>query len=207
MNKVRIVSVGLFVICLLAFSVRGYAGERVIYIDNFTSLENWEGGSRVIKVKENELISSHGVWGAMLNKEIPADVMVECKMKVGDKKKSCQAGIIHLRWNKKDDVQSAYRVEIRPKSYIIIHYYATSSTGYLPRKKVLEKKYEEWYERIHEWAYSHFPDKKNGEWYKYLHRDGTISSTVKGNRWGGPFHLPQMQLYCWKLLEEMKKET
>ena len=33
--------------------------------------------------------------------------------------------------------------------------------------------------------------------------DGTISSTIKGNRWGGPFHLPRMQLNCWKLLEEM----
>ncbi|MBU4211255.1 MAG: AGE family epimerase/isomerase [Kiritimatiellae bacterium] len=69
-----------------------------------------------------------------------------------------------------------------------------------------QKKYEDWHEKIHEWAYSHFPDRKNGEWFKYLHRDGTISSTVKGNRWAGPFHLPRMQLYCWKLLEEMKKE-
>ena len=68
-----------------------------------------------------------------------------------------------------------------------------------------QKKYEDWYEKIHEWAYSHFPDKKNGEWFKYLHRDGTISSTVKGSRWEGSFHLPRMQLYCWKLLEEMKK--
>jgi len=70
-----------------------------------------------------------------------------------------------------------------------------------------EKKYEEWYERIHEWAYSRFPDRKNGEWFKYLHRDGTISSTVKGDSFAGPFHLPRMQLYCWKLLEEMKKRV
>jgi len=69
-----------------------------------------------------------------------------------------------------------------------------------------EKKYEDWYEKIHEWVYSHFPDKKHGDWFKYLHRDGSVSSTVKGNRWVGPFHLPRMQLYCWKLLEEMKKE-
>ena len=68
-----------------------------------------------------------------------------------------------------------------------------------------EAKYEQWYERIHQWAYSHFPDKKNGEWFKYLHRDGTVSSTVKGNHWAGPFHLPRMQLCCWKLLEEMKE--
>ena len=69
------------------------------------------------------------------------------------------------------------------------------------------KEYEDWYEKIHGWTYAHFPDKKNGEWFKYLHRDGTISSTIKGNRWAGPFHLSRMQLYCWKLLEEMKEEV
>ena len=70
-----------------------------------------------------------------------------------------------------------------------------------------EKKYEKWYEKLHDWSYAHFPDTKHGEWFKYLHRDGTLSSTIKGNGWGGPFHLPRMQLLCWKLLEEMKKEA
>ena len=65
------------------------------------------------------------------------------------------------------------------------------------------EKYEKWYEKIHEYVYSHFPDTQQGDWFKYLHRDGTISSTVKGNRWAGPFHLPRMQYNCWKLLEEM----
>ncbi len=70
-----------------------------------------------------------------------------------------------------------------------------------------EKRYEEWYERIHEWSYERFPDPEHGEWFKYLHRDGTRSSTAKGTRWAGPFHLPRMQLYCWKLLEEMKQSA
>jgi N-acylglucosamine 2-epimerase len=68
-----------------------------------------------------------------------------------------------------------------------------------------KKRYEEWYERVHEYAFGHFPDREHGDWFKYLHRDGTLSSAVKGNRWAGPFHLSRMQLYCWKLLEEMKK--
>lgn len=63
--------------------------------------------------------------------------------------------------------------------------------------------YERWHEKIHEWAYAHFPDTKNGEWFGYLHRDGTVSSTIKSNFWKGPFHLPRMQLNCWKLLEQM----
>ena len=68
-----------------------------------------------------------------------------------------------------------------------------------------EETYESWHERIHDWAHAHFPGHKDGVWYKYCHRDGTLSSTLKGNGWAGPFHVPRMQLYCWKLLEEMRQ--
>ncbi len=67
-----------------------------------------------------------------------------------------------------------------------------------------EDRYAEWYERVHDWTFSHFPDPECGEWYGYLHRDGTVSSGVKGDFWKGPFHIPRAQLYCWKLLEEMQ---
>lgn len=67
-----------------------------------------------------------------------------------------------------------------------------------------EKKYLQKHRQVHDWAYAHFPDPKYGEWYGYLHRDGSVSSRLKGNQWKGPFHLPRMQLYCWKLLEEIK---
>ena len=66
-----------------------------------------------------------------------------------------------------------------------------------------ESKWAEWYERVHQWSFDHFPDHEHGEWYGYLRRDGTVSSTIKSNHWKGPFHLPRMQLYGWKLLEEM----
>jgi N-acylglucosamine 2-epimerase len=69
-----------------------------------------------------------------------------------------------------------------------------------------DMKYERWHKKIHDWSYAHFPDKKNGEWFGYLHRDGSLSCTLKGNMWKGPFHLPRMQLYCWKLLDEMMKK-
>ncbi len=65
-----------------------------------------------------------------------------------------------------------------------------------------ESRYLDWHSKVHDWAYRHFPDREHGEWYGYLHRDGTISSTLKGNMWKGPFHVPRMQLNCWKLLEE-----
>ena len=65
-------------------------------------------------------------------------------------------------------------------------------------------KYENWHRQIHDWAYEHFPDPDHGEWFGYLHRDGRRSSTLKGSTWKGPFHLPRMQLQCWKILEEMQ---
>ena len=67
-----------------------------------------------------------------------------------------------------------------------------------------DDKWAAWYERVHDWAFAHFPDRAHGEWYGYLRRDGTVSCPVKGNLWKGPFHLPRMQLYCWKLLEQMR---
>jgi N-acylglucosamine 2-epimerase len=62
-------------------------------------------------------------------------------------------------------------------------------------------RYADWHTQIHDWAYAHFPDPEAGEWFGYLHRDGRRSVTLKGNLWKGPFHLPRMQLVCWKLLE------
>jgi N-acylglucosamine 2-epimerase len=64
--------------------------------------------------------------------------------------------------------------------------------------------YEQWYERVHEWSFSHFPDPQLGEWFGYLHRDGSVSSHLKGSIWKGPFHLPRALLYGWKVLEEMR---
>ncbi len=64
-------------------------------------------------------------------------------------------------------------------------------------------KYADWHQQVHEWSYRHFPDPQHGEWFGYLHRDGSVSSTLKGNHWKGPFHLPRMQWVCWRLLESI----
>ncbi|MDD5679529.1 MAG: AGE family epimerase/isomerase [Kiritimatiellae bacterium] len=65
------------------------------------------------------------------------------------------------------------------------------------------REYADWFERLHAWAFAHFPDQQYGEWFKYLHRDGTVANQAKGNRWASPFHLARMHLKCWKLLEVM----
>jgi N-acylglucosamine 2-epimerase len=69
-----------------------------------------------------------------------------------------------------------------------------------------DRRYEEWFERILDYALRHFPDKECGEWFGYLHRDGTVSNRIKGNGWKGPFHLPRQELYCHLLLKEMLEE-
>jgi N-acylglucosamine 2-epimerase len=66
-----------------------------------------------------------------------------------------------------------------------------------------DDKYARWHRMIHDWAYQHFPDPEYGEWFGYLHRDGRVSVPLKGNIWKGPFHIPRMQLLCWKLAEEL----
>ncbi|XZE18177.1 AGE family epimerase/isomerase [Pirellulaceae bacterium SH449] len=68
-----------------------------------------------------------------------------------------------------------------------------------------DEKYARWHELVHEWSFKHFPDPEYGEWYGYLHRDGRISTHLKGNMWKGPFHLPRMLWYCWQLLDSVKE--
>ncbi len=66
-----------------------------------------------------------------------------------------------------------------------------------------DMKYAEWHTKVNNWAYKYFHDKKHGEWFGYLHRDGSLSSTLKGNLWKSPFHLPRMQLECLKITDQM----
>jgi len=70
-----------------------------------------------------------------------------------------------------------------------------------------DEKYAQWHTQVHDWAYRHFPDVEFGEWFGYLHRDGRISVPLKGNLWKGPFHIPRMQWYCWRLLKDMSSRT
>ncbi|EMI18886.1 N-acylglucosamine 2-epimerase [Rhodopirellula maiorica SM1] len=70
-----------------------------------------------------------------------------------------------------------------------------------------DAKYLQWHRLIHDWAFSHFPDPQHGEWFGYLHRDGSVSSELKGGLWKGPFHLPRMQWMCWKLLAEYEDHS
>ena len=65
-----------------------------------------------------------------------------------------------------------------------------------------ETKYAEWHKLVQDYSYKHFHDRVHGEWFGYLHRDGTIAQTAKGNLFKGPFHLPRQEWYCMQILDE-----
>jgi N-acylglucosamine 2-epimerase len=64
-----------------------------------------------------------------------------------------------------------------------------------------EPRYAAMHAQVHDWSFAHFPDREHGEWYGWLHRDGTPSQRAKGNLFKGPFHLPRMLLLCARELE------
>lgn len=68
------------------------------------------------------------------------------------------------------------------------------------------EKYAQWHRMVHNWAYRHFHDPHRGEWFGYLHQDGRIAQTAKGNLFKGPFHLPRQEWYCMQLLQRFLME-
>lgn len=73
-------------------------------------------------------------------------------------------------------------------------------------EKTLDKKIWEWYEKVHQYAWSLFPDPENGEWYGYLTRQGTPLLTLKGGKWKGCFHVPRAMYQCWKTFESIENK-
>lgn len=68
-----------------------------------------------------------------------------------------------------------------------------------------EPRYATWHGLVHAWSHRHFADLEHGEWFGYLHRDGSVSTPTKGNLWKSCFHHPRMQLVCWQALERMTR--
>jgi len=70
-----------------------------------------------------------------------------------------------------------------------------------------EARYGNWHKAVHDWSFNQFADSHHGEWFGYLHRDGSLAIPLKGNLWKSFFHLPRMEWYCWKLLEQSPAKT
>lgn len=78
---------------------------------------------------------------------------------------------------------------------IIANLYAYKLTG--------DEKYLKQHRMVSEWTYAHFPDHEYGEWYGYLHRDGSLAQPAKGNLFKGPFHIPRMMIKAYTLCNEI----
>ncbi|GAB6007766.1 n-acyl-d-glucosamine 2-epimerase [Dysgonomonas reticulitermitis] len=60
-----------------------------------------------------------------------------------------------------------------------------------------------WFEKIHDYTWTHFKDQEYPEWYGYLNRRGEVLLTLKGGKWKGCFHVPRGLYQCWKILKEI----
>ena len=61
----------------------------------------------------------------------------------------------------------------------------------------------EWFNKVHEYTWSHFPDPEFGEWFGYLNRQGEVLLPLKGGKWKGCFHVPRGLFQCSKILAKL----
>ncbi len=76
--------------------------------------------------------------------------------------------------------------------------YAYQATG--------DEKYLIMHQKAFDYAYRVFADDAYGEWFGYLHRDGSVAQSAKGNLFKGPFHIPRMMLKAATLYDEILKD-
>jgi len=65
----------------------------------------------------------------------------------------------------------------------------------------------EWYHKVHDYAWSHFSDPENGEWFGYLNRKGEVLLDLKGGKWKGCFHVPRAMYQCWRAFETIESKA
>lgn len=65
---------------------------------------------------------------------------------------------------------------------------------------------KKWYDKIHDYSWSHFSDPENGEWFGYLNRQGEVLLDLKGGKWKGCFHVPRAMYQCWKTFEKIENQ-
>jgi N-acylglucosamine 2-epimerase len=59
----------------------------------------------------------------------------------------------------------------------------------------------QWFEKVHNYTWTHFVDHEKGEWFGYLNREGKVLLPLKGGKWKGCFHVPRGLYQLWKTME------
>lgn len=80
---------------------------------------------------------------------------------------------------------------------VIATLYAYEATG--------DARYLEMHRLANDWMMEYLPDPVYGEWFGYLHRDGSVAQSAKGNIFKGPFHIPRMLVKSTMLIGEILK--
>lgn len=63
-----------------------------------------------------------------------------------------------------------------------------------------------WFEKVHEYAFSHFSDPEFGEWFGYLNREGNVLLPLKGGKWKGCFHVPRGLMIVMQTLQRIMQK-
>ena len=69
-----------------------------------------------------------------------------------------------------------------------------------------ENWYIDWYNKIHEYTFSHFPDGPGKDWHERLTRDGAVMTETVNLPVKDFFHTPRMCLYAMESLDHMRRE-
>lgn len=64
-----------------------------------------------------------------------------------------------------------------------------------------DERCRKWFEKVHQYTWTHFKDPDFGEWYGYLNRRGEVLLPLKGGKWKGCFHIPRALYQVWHTLE------
>ncbi|MCQ2222806.1 MAG: AGE family epimerase/isomerase [Bacteroidaceae bacterium] len=64
-----------------------------------------------------------------------------------------------------------------------------------------------WFEKVHDYTWSHFRDPEHDEWFGYLNRRGEVLLTLKGGKWKGCFHVPRGLFQCWQTLQRLAEQS
>jgi N-acylglucosamine 2-epimerase len=65
----------------------------------------------------------------------------------------------------------------------------------------------EWYWQVHDWAFTHFPDREHGEWTQRLDRRGNKIDEVIALPVKDPFHLPRALIVAIQTLERLTQSV
>lgn len=64
--------------------------------------------------------------------------------------------------------------------------------------------YLDWYGKMHEWAFAHYPNRQHGEWHQRLDRQGNVITTVIALPVKDPYHLPRNIMGMLSVLKRLQ---